>query len=294
MKAFLISGFIHLGVLSFFLFTNGVFKNEVPEVVEVEFNEIVKIKKAGQAGRKTSKRGSKLDVAEFFPSISNSSLLGKVQNNTEWAKAGKMKPENEFNNSSTFRAGAEDMFGEGGDNKNWSYYQEIYRRIDSHLMFDSLLAQYGHFGQVYVQFKVTPDGVFMMEDLRTDASDSILKVHVLRAIKKSLSESVDKTKFAKVVTPTLFKASFAFTLAHHENNFYTKQSDFGRPVLKFTRATSEKQIPRELMDHLLSGGISHNPFVMAERWQKYNKRKYRDSVQFDPFASYKRDVFYNL
>jgi hypothetical protein len=294
MKAFLISGFIHLGVLSFFLLSTDVLKNEVPEVVEVEFKEIVKIKKAGQAGHKTSKRGSKLDVAQFFPSMSNSSLLEKVQNNTEWAKASRMKPETEYNNSRTFMAGAEDMFGEGGDNKNWSYYQEIYRRIDSNLMFDSLLAQYGHFGQVYVQFNVTPDGLFMMEDLRADATDSILKVHVLRAIKKSLSESVDITKFAKVETPTLFKASFAFNVAHHENNFYNKQSDFGRPVFKFTRSTNEKQIPRELLDHLLSGGISYDPFVMAERWQKYNKRKYRDSVQFDPFESYKRDAFYNL
>lgn len=304
LKSIIISFLVH-STVAIVLFGHDVFKADPKEIVEIEFKEApVAVKRAQVSPRKSkNQRGqgikgynvawNNLDTSQFFPSMSSSELVEKVEQNTAWAKSsGGKKETGAFNNSRTFMASNEDVFGDG-DNKNWSYYQEIYRRIDTHLIFDSLLAQYGHFGRVYVEFKVSEDGVFLVEDVRTDAVDAILKVHVLRAIKKSLSEPLDQTKFAKESKPTLFKARFDFILESPENNFY-KQTNFGKPIFKFSRSTRERPVPIELLEHLMTGGIHIDPFVLAERWQKYNKKKYRDAVQFDPFESYKRDVFYEL
>lgn len=307
LKSILISFLVHTTIAVTLLFGSDIPKQKPQQVVEIEFKEApVFVKKQGPLGTRKSKdqRGAgikgykaawnKLDTSQFFPSMKSEELVEMVEQNTAWAKNSKGKKETgEFNSPGTITQGSEDYFGDG-DNKNWSYYQEIYKRIDNNLMFDSLLAQYGHFGYVYVQFKVTEEGLFMMDDLKADAADAILKVHVLRAIKKSLSEPLNKTKFAKESKSTLFKARFDFKIGSRDDNFAEKQSAFGSPIFSFSRSTSERPIPQELVDHLMSGGISIDPFVMAERWQKYNKKKYRDAVQFDPFQSYKRDVFYEM
>lgn len=301
LKSILISFLVHTTITALLLFSFDIQIQEPQQIVEIEFKEAsVAAKKPGRrAQRGQGVKGykaawNKINANQFFPSMSSAELVEIVEQNTAWAKSsGGKKESGEFNSPRTISAGSADYFGEGG-NKNWSYYQEIYHRIDSHLLFDSLLAQYGHFGHVYVQFKVTEQGLFVMDDLKAEAEDAILKVHVLRAIKKSLSEPLNKTKFAKESKSTLFKARFEFNLASRYNNFSERQSAFGSPVFEFSRSTEEKPIPQELVEHLISGGISYDPFVMAERWEKYNKKKYRDAVQFDPFQSYKRDPFYEL
>jgi hypothetical protein len=193
---------------------------------------------------------------------------------------------------STYGASIDQVFGDNG-NQNWSYYQEIYRKIDSHLIFDSLLAQNSHFGRVYVEFKVTDEGIFEMSQLKVVAQDPILKVHVLRVIKKSLDLPLAITKVQKFNADTLFKAEFDFQLGNPADNFL-KQKNFGKPIFVFTRSTLEKPVPDNLKDQLLEGGVSPNISQMYENWKKYNKMKYRNATQFDPFASYKRDEFYAL
>lgn len=307
LKSILISFLVHITITVLVLFSFDILKQEPQQIVEIEFKEAsLTVKKTGQASARKSKdlRGAgikgyksawnKLDTSQFFPSMSSSELVEKVEQNTAWAKSiGGKKQSSEFNNLAAVAEGSQDIFG-SGDNKNWSYYQEIYKRIDNNLIFDSLLAQYGHFGYVYVQFKVTEEGLFVMEDLKTEAADAILKVHVLRTIRKSLSEPMSKTKYAKESKQTLFKARFDFNLGSRDNNFSDKQRAFGQPVFQFNRTTEERPVPQELVGHLMSGGISYDPFVMAERWKKYNKKKYLDAVQFDPFESYKRDAFYEM
>lgn len=205
---------------------------------------------------------------------------------------GQSKGHSEFSAQNTFDTNIDEIFGVDG-NKNWSHYREIYNRIDSNLVFDSLLAQYSHFGRVYVQFKVTESGIFKLEDLKADAGDAILKVHVLRTIQKSLSEPLEKSKFSKNIEDTVFQARFDFKYGDSEINF-DKQKDFGKPVFVFKRATLEKPVPTELLDQFLTGGVTPNISLMYERWQKYNKKKHREAIQFDPFESYKRDAFFKL
>ncbi|MFM6929349.1 MAG: hypothetical protein ACKOX6_12855, partial [Bdellovibrio sp.] len=63
-----------------------------------------------------------------------------------------------FNDSSSYETSAESFIAE---TDQWSYFHQVFERIDQQLMFDSLLAQYNHFGYVYVEFEVGPNGRFV-------------------------------------------------------------------------------------------------------------------------------------
>lgn len=261
------------------------------EIVEVEFKDI--IQKKNTINNKYT--GRKLIQKNFllFPKMDAMSLLSKVENNNKISDDfGVKKQSSYFSDAKTYDADINEVFGENG-NQNWSHYKEIYKRIDSNLLFDSILAQYSHFGRVFVQFKVTADGLFKLDDLAIEADDSILKVHVLRAIEKSLILPIEPAKKLKFSEYTLFKAEFNFRYGSYKNNFY-KQNNFGKPVFVFNRATEEKPINKELLSYLLADGVMDNPFLLAERLKKYNKKKHLAAVEFDPFENYKRDFFYSM
>lgn len=251
------------------------------EPIAVEIKVAAAPKKSGQARIRNSTIGS------LFPVMSAQSLLAKVERN----KSIPATPQ-KFNDSQAYQSDISDVFGENG-NKNWSYHREIYRRINANLTFDSILAQYNHFGRVYVQFKVNEDGFLDLENLKADAGDPILKVHVLRAIKKSLLKPLENIDREKLFEVGFFQAEFNFRYGDHNENF-DKQSNFGRPVFVFNRATGEKPVPKEMLDHLLSGGVTPDISLMYDRWQKFNKKKHLEAIHFDPFENYKRDAFYLL
>lgn len=180
----------------------------------------------------------------------------------------------------------------GGD-ESWGFYQHVFERIDQNLKFDSLLAQYNHFGTVFVEFVVGPDGRLRSDSIKVTAMDAILKVHALRAMRAALREPFDLNKQKPETNETRFRVKFEFLQGSSSVN-RVKQENFTRPVLVFRRATSEKPTATSLGEHLTSGGISHDPFAMAERWQKYSERKTRDAHEFDPFSHYRRDPDYVL
>lgn len=263
------------------------------ELLQFEIKETPKkkilVKDLRSNEKKTAASGSL-----FLPSMNSQSLLALVEKNSGEA-ATNTKTTYQFNDQKTYDPSIEDVFGDNG-NQNWEYNREIYRRIDTNLLFDSILAQYNHFGRVYVQFTVTENGLVNFSGLKTDATDAILKVHVLRAIKKSLLQPVESMKAMKklkLIPETVFQAEFNFTYGDHNNNF-AKQNNFGRPVFVFNRSTTEKPVPKELLEQLLTGGVTPNISLMYERWQKYNKKKHLESIQFDPFENYKRDSFYRM
>lgn len=180
-----------------------------------------------------------------------------------------------------------------GNTDLWAFNKYLFERIDSHLSFDSILAQYNHFGSVYVEFTVNPDGTLKSDSLRVVTADKILKVHSLRALRKALWNSFEPIKQNPLGTETLVRAQFSYLRGDPSVNFQ-KQNVFSKSVFVFKRATNEKPIPTNMADHLLSGGIDYDPFAMAERWQKYKKREFHKSVQFDPLDSYRRDSDYNI
>ncbi|MGZ3690648.1 MAG: hypothetical protein ACXVAX_04045 [Pseudobdellovibrio sp.] len=274
--------FIHILVLVVSTYIN------VPVSEKTLPIEISEVKKTTKAASRLNGTGAIKKSVILFPPLN---LFAKYRDFERSApQAVSKKVATGFNDPRAYDNNIDEIFGED-NNQNWSYFQEVYKRIDSHLMYDSILAQYGHFGRVYVQFQVTSDGIFKLENLKTSAQDMILKVHVLRAINRSLSEPFDVTKKSKSGSVVEFRAEFDFLYGENDINF-DKQKNFGRPVLVFKRATIEKPVPDEMLEQLLDGGVTPNISLMYENWQKYNKKKHRKAIQFDPFEGYKKDAFY--
>ncbi|MEK6628203.1 MAG: hypothetical protein AABY53_06220 [Bdellovibrionota bacterium] len=288
----LLSALIHILISGLTFLRFNVINIPKTEVIEVEFKEIINADKVrGSKQSKPRSVNSNIKKIELFPRTRAASLLARVEENAEAAKTPDVFGlKSHFNDSKTYDKDISEIFGDNG-NQNWSYYKEVYNRIDSSLMFDSILAQYNHFGKVFVQFKVDSDGLLIVDGLKTDAADAILKVHVLRAIKKSLSEPIELVKKSKLNQYTLFNAVFDFRFGDPRRNFL-KQEAFGKPVFVFRRNTLERPVDKKLLSYLLDQGVVDNPFLIAERLKKYNKKKYLEDIQFDPFENYRRDVFY--
>ncbi len=242
------------------------------------------------AKKTTTDRTSNRKVSLFPRLIDKTDLLNRVSRNSEFG-----------NGSSTIRGiyderffddNIEDVFGKN-QNQNWEFYRAIYQSIDSHLVFDSILAQMKHFGRVRVQFSVSKNGVINFNSVKVVSSDPILKVHTLRAIQKALSTPFKENKYLQTEESEIIFTEFNYKFENPDSNFI-KQKSFGSNKFVFNRATLEKPIPEELLEHLLNGGVTPNISLMLERWQKYNRKKEWTKFQFDPFIQYKNDPFYNL
>lgn len=282
---------IHLGIQSS--------DKKHTELVQIDFKEVSSVlKNKGIKSLSVSRVANRKAKAKLkyglFPKLSSEDLLAQVEKKST-AQPNSFSNEvagRHFNDSQTYDKGIDEVFGEGG-NHAWSYFEEVYRRIDTNLVFDSLLAQYNHFGRVYVQFELNDDGLFSFNNLKAEADDPILKVHVLRAIKNSLSSPFESTKRPKYIRIPTFKAEFNFKNGSSHVNTQ-KQNTFGMPVFVFNRATLEKPIHKKLVSYILEDGVFENPFLISERIEKYNKKKYLEAVQFDPFINYRKDPFYTL
>lgn len=194
------------------------------------FGKAQKASKSHGKGEKTDPKVSSLfKTYDFAPSDSAYPKDG--------AKSGG------FRDSQSYQLDSAMMFA---DTDDWAYHQEVFKKIDSQLMFDSVLAQ------------SFPEGKHS---------------HTARAI--------------------IFQAKFEFVLDSPTLNL-RKQKEFGKPVLVFRRATSEKPVANTLGDHLMNGGIDYDAFAMVEKWQKYNKKKFLRQAEYDPFAHYRSDPAYNL
>jgi hypothetical protein len=287
-RNFLLSLGLHalLGAVFFFV----EFKESMPkrEVIQFEIQAPTPPKdfaaqSQGQAqpvGRGHKAKGSNLNLFG----------TGYIADSKLTDQMGADRPSADYADHANYIGDAEGFISDGNQ---WSYFQQVFKKIDEQLLFDSLLAQYGHFGNVYVEFEVDEKGYFVERGLKVTADDAILKVHALRALIRGLRESFDKTKWNPTGKSQVFQAQFSFIQGHYGDNS-KKQTAFAKPVLKFTRATAEKPIPTNLKEQLLTGGVDYDLFAAAERWQKYNKRKKLREQEFDPFSTYKADPLYNL
>ncbi len=199
---------------------------------------------------------------------------------------------NKINHLKNFELSSDSPFGEN-QNAYWSFYKALFDRIDSNLVYDSLLLQFKHYGIVRLQFNVSPLGIIDLSSLKTEASDPILKVHSIWALKNALSTPLDKNKQLNLLNSITIQTQFSFHFADPIFN-QDKQQDFGQPKLRFVRASLEKPVPDEIFEQLSTGGISPNISLMIERWQKYNKKADWTRSQFDPFLKYRDDKYYNL
>ncbi len=226
----------------------------------------------------------------FFPKTNYTDVSEQVAQNTAQEKLAQAE-ENSVQGRLR-RSGLNQVFGEDG-NRNWAHNQEVYTRIDSHLQFDSLLAQYNHFGAVLVQFNLDDHGLLLLNSLKVKAADPILKVHVLRAMQAGLSEPMNETKGHRDQLNPVYQAQFNFKKGSSENNF-VRQNSFGRPAFLFERTTEERPVADSLGGQLADLSLLGNPLLMAEKIEKYNRKKRRDNLKFDPFDNYRHDPFYQL
>lgn len=257
------------------------------EEIPVEFQAVIqpKVKVSTGAPHRSQGRKPSLPGSATKKAASLFKVYDLSQGDLATGDAG---PESDFRDTKNYRFDSSNMFGE---NDHWDYHREVFQRIDSQLIFDSILAQYNHFGTVMLQFEVNRQGYLLGDSLRAEAEDSILKVHVVRALRKALAEEFPQTKWSEGTT--VFQAKFDFMLGSESMNSQ-KQKEFAKPVLVFRRATLEKPTANTLSDHLLNGGISYDAFAMAEKWEKYNKKKRLAAGEFDPFAHYRNDPAYRL
>lgn len=286
---FLLSLSLHalLGAVFFF----AEFKEEVlpREVIQFEIQSSPVKPKPDFAGS-SPKSGRKSAIAKSKGTNLNLFGSGYVADTHVKNDTNIDRPIADYKDHANYIGDAEGFISDGNQ---WSYFQQVFQKIDEQLLFDSLLAQYGHFGNVYVEFEVDEQGHFVERGLKVTADDAILKVHALRALIKGLRESFDKTKWNPTGKSQVFQAHFSFMYEKYGDNT-KKQTAFAKPVLKFTRTTSEKAIPTNLKEQLLTGGVHYDLFTVAERWQKYNKRKKLREQEFDPFSTYKSDPLYKL
>lgn len=299
-KAVLTSLVIHMGLAALVLLNAPSQNFDKPDYIEVAFDRetltenitrdtktLKKLSLSNNMKQPNGKlRGSSQPI--IFPQYKLGSLLSAVESRQTVAENEGLRFS--FKDPKSYDTDISEIFGDNG-NENWPLYKEIFVKVDSNLKFDSLLAQYNHFGRVYVQFQLDESGNLEDEKIKVESRDSILKVHVLRALKKSFNEPLNN--FGNEGKGILYSARFDFNFGNFQQNF-DKQKNFGRPVFVFSRFTEEKPVPEELLEQLLTGGASPNISLMYERWQKYNQKKRRKAVEFDPFESYRRDRFYNL
>lgn len=266
------------------------------EVVEIEFHPAIIAKSSipTRQSRDSSVARSKSRSMGKAVSLKGMNLFGQrysydlaAKNESEIGQGSGL---GDYKDSATYALGSDSFLGE---NDQWEFYRQVFERIDSQLLFDSILAQYSHFGSVFVEFEVDAQGRFVQSKIKVSAEDSILKVHALRALTKGLKESFRKEKWNPTGKNSILHAKFDYVFGDSDLNF-KKQREFGKPIFLFRRATAEKPIPNDLKEHLLNGGIGYDAFAVAERWQKYNKKKKLRQQEFDPFATYKNDPLYSL
>ena len=175
------------------------------------------------------------------------------------------------------------------------FLEAIHARINGRLIFDSILAQYGHFGRVFIEFEVDHRGVISTETLRTSTNDKILKVHVIRsALLPGLAQPLKESFWLKQQPQIRVRARFEFLKGSVEANLYDQNPErVSGLALSFRRFTPEMKVARTLGKQLLNGGLSYDLFAMYESWEKYNKARERERLDIDPFAIHRADEYYN-
>lgn len=284
----LVSMLLHILALGASWYSVGISEKALPPPVSVTVVEVLEKMPSVPghvAGQGVADRGARAAVRKsLFQAYAEPSLAAKTGGNP--GEGGSP----DFTDRDTYLLDIDSVLG---TNDNWGHHREVFRQIDSHLHFDSLLAQYNHFGTVLVQFEVSEKGYLLEDRLRIKADDAVLKVHVVRALRTALAEGLAQNKRNAFGEVTLFKAKFEFTLGAPEQN-YSKQKDFGQSVLVFQRSTTEQALQNNVVDHLAHGGISSDPTDMVDKWKKYKKRQMLKAGDYDPFAHYKRDPAYLL
>jgi hypothetical protein len=175
------------------------------------------------------------------------------------------------------------------------FLEAVYNRVNNRLIFDSIFAQYGHFGAVYIQFNVDHRGVIDSASIRTSAKDKILKVHAIRsALLPGLATPLKENLWLDERPALKLRARFEFLKGSVDQNLFDSNPEkIAGLALSFRRFTPEVKVARTLGQHLVNGGINYDLFAMYDSWEKYNKARERRRLDTDPFSIHKADEYYD-
>lgn len=300
-RAFLFSAIFHLLVATSFYFLPGVRpRKSVPaparDQMIVDLQDVPKSAHLPQgsvtskrSGKKRIGKSNKLSLKSLTPSFKPATgLLGADNANTDGDDEA---TEPAFDSPTGYGLNAK-TYDKG--NAIRGFLQAVHARINNALIFDSILAQYNHFGTVYLEFEIDRRGVLRLETLRANTDDRILKVHAVRsALVPALHRPLKENLWLKDRDSVRLRARFQFVRSRQETTLWDRNPEgISGYSLTFRRFTPERAVPRKLSEHLLNGGIDYDLFAMYEAWQKYNKANERRRLDVDPFAVYKTDPIY--
>lgn len=175
-----------------------------------------------------------------------------------------------------------------------AFVEALHRRVDGKLLFDSLLAQYGHFGTVYAEFAVDRTGLLLQNSIRGGGHDRALKVYAIRsALVPALSQKLPESLWLKERDRVVLRAQFQFVFSESESSLFDENpaSISGR-ALTFRRFTAQKPSARTLGQHLANGGLDVDAFRMRDAWKRYLKARENRRLDVDPFSVLRADPLY--
>lgn len=260
--------------------------------IEVLKSAEVPVLKGTQKGAARSKRnrGNGLRLADLTPNFSSAVYNHLQQTDTE-----------DLSERALISQTWQDPFAYGqtmADTAKYSmrsgFYGELHRRIDTNLLFDTTLAQYGHFGNVYLMFAVQNDGSLVPNSLRAFAADGILKVRSAWAIRKGLKTALEKPQQLPKPKELWITARFFWA----EEDRCGELSGANGPYLTFCRSTSDRKVEQGklgALGYVASKGINAlDPTVAYDAYKTYKRKEFRDTAQFDPFTRERNDPDYQL
>ena len=159
-------------------------------------------------------------------------------------------------------------------NAHFSFLENTYQRIDGHLIYPYLFAEYGHRGIVYIEFEVDRRGVLLPNTLRVSAKNRLLQYHSLQVLREALKDPLKKSLWFYEKKRMKIQSRFIYEM--------NKGTADKRPSVKisgyrlsFYRKTAQRRVPTILMKHLMQGGIDYNPYRLYESWQKFLTKRRR-------------------
>ena len=271
-------------------------KTETPVIIDLVVAPEPAIQRS--APRKQMQVGSRkrLNYSGGPPQVTRQRLDSIFRPDFAESVRGDVAASSEKNELPFYEAESYGISGESYDAGNAvrGFTEALYNKINNRLIFDSILAQYNHFGTVYVEFRVNRKGLLIENSLRLQSTDRILQVHVLRsalipALSKELPQNLWPEEDVKL------RARFQFFQSTTQSTLFDSDPEkIAGTALTFRRFTVERRVARNLGQHLMNGGINVDLFAMYEAWGKYEKAQERSRLDVDPFSVYRADPYYDF
>lgn len=283
-RLFLVSLLLHLGCFSWLLFPSQSSESLSKEFVSLELvahNSSQNPKLLVAGSRSGGLRPNKLKLSLDDIGLRGSKLRWGAnaeasEVNSSWAQAG------------NFQVDALTAF-EGLDVEYVRFIRSLWAEVDKFVLESPYLSEYGHVGDVYLQFRLSKQGEIIESSFRGTSKDPVLKVLAVRALRKALKNENQMIRFLS--EEILFNARFSWA------DYQTCKSKKGtqKNNLSFCHYAEDKRKTFSTAEKTTAylSALQYGPGVLEEI-QKYNREEGHRKTEFDPFADLRRDPDWNL